>query len=258
MSQVEPRRPVFVDSELGDVVEHRPVSKLAVVAVVLAIISPLAIATRVMWLVPLLGLIVSLLALWSVRRSERRPYGRKAAVISLLVTLFVLGCAPTRYLIQRRLVMQQSRQHAETWFQIALHGNLPRAHQLTKEFGERLPRGTDLEMAYAADSADRSVTDPRAAVLMPSLRQTMDSMFKQPPISEILAAGPKAKPRYVRTTQFGDESATGLTTVKMRYDIEYEEDGVSHVIPIEMVLERQIEFGRGIVVWRVANLHAAS
>lgn len=256
MTQVEANRPVFADADVPDVVEHRPISILAVLSVVVAVLSLLALGMPLFWAIPLVGCVLSLAALWSVTYGERRPLGRKAAILSLLVCLFLLSYAPTRYVVHRQLVVQQGRQHAETWVRIFLRGEHLRAHQLTSPMRDRVTPGTDLTQVYAKPPGGE-VTDPMLSALAPSLHSMLNSFLDTAVIKELAAIDPDAELRFREVKSYLGQNGQVTDAVLLRYDIEYEVDGVSQVLPVLINMERQYDPATTQIVWRMADLKRA-
>ena len=76
----------YRDLETADGSYHS-VSSVAVVALVVGILSPLAFAHVLLWSLPLVGVAVSLAALVQIDRSDGVLIGRKAAIVGLVLSL---------------------------------------------------------------------------------------------------------------------------------------------------------------------------
>lgn len=73
--------------EIDEVQNYRPVSGLAVAAAVFGALSALTIFSPIFWFIPLLGLIVSVIALRDLARLETLKVGRLAAIAGLALSI---------------------------------------------------------------------------------------------------------------------------------------------------------------------------
>ncbi len=137
-----------------DQVEYRSLSGLAVLALLLGILSVVALAHPGAWIVPLPAIVCSL---WALRRIQRQPeefVGRKAALIGLTLALVFGTWAPSRYYCDRWILNRQAREFIEQWFQYVFQGELEVAHQATLDYYLRQPEGTLLDEYYQNSPED--------------------------------------------------------------------------------------------------------
>jgi hypothetical protein len=144
----------FSASQPADQVQYRSVSGLAVLALLLGILSVIALAHPGAWIMPLPAIVCSL---WALRRIQRQPdelLGRKAALIGLVLALGFGTWAPSRYYCDRWLLNRQAREFIEQWFQFVFQGELEVAHQATLDYYLRQPEGTLLDEFYQNNPED--------------------------------------------------------------------------------------------------------
>lgn len=95
--------------------DYRPVSSLAVAALVAGCCSAVALVTRFAWVVPLIGVAVSLAALADLSRPDIRKAGRLAALAGLALSIG-FGCqAVTTFLVDRWIMGSRARAAATAW-----------------------------------------------------------------------------------------------------------------------------------------------
>ena len=81
------RDPSLPEHPDPDLAEYRPVSGWGVAALLVGLVSAAASAHPLLWCLPLAGVVVSLIALRRIARSEIKLLGRKAALIGLAFSL---------------------------------------------------------------------------------------------------------------------------------------------------------------------------
>ena len=168
----------------GQLSNYRPLSGLAVIAVVLGLASALAILSPALWILPLVGLVASVIALRRIALSDPPMVGRKAALAGLLLSVFWGVSGATTHLSQRWITRSQAQQVAHAWFQYMLQGHTPRAHQLTIDPERRELRLDELDTIYATT---------------PHLVERLESFMNEPGPTVVLRFDAKADVRYVQT-----------------------------------------------------------
>jgi hypothetical protein len=226
----------------GEAADYRAVSRLAVAALLLGLISSVAMLGVAGWTVPLLGAIVSIGALVHIRRSGGTLAGRSAAIAGLaLCTLF--GTAATaEFFNTQRLLSDRAERLALEWFEALAHGEPQLAHQLGSGYMQRA-RVSDAEQlwTYYRGSSDR--------------RRSLEAFVKEPLIRTLLALDGRAKFRLYDTSSISaDERRNALAQV---YAVTFEEDGQRKTFFVALTLERSAQRGNNRVDWRVANYSVA-
>ncbi len=151
----EPRRVETAFAAPAEAAEYRPLSGLAVAALILALISPLAFFSPFLWFLPALALIVGVWAGVSIQRQDPPRLGRTAARFSVAIGLFLLGVAPAQWFTHRALVDAEAQQFGQTWLELVRSGDLLRAHQLSVAAPLRQPLDEKLPEKYAVGQPAR-------------------------------------------------------------------------------------------------------
>ena len=99
----------------GETINYRPVSKLAVVAAVVGVLSSLAITTPLLWIVPLVGVVLAIVALVDVGRSGAEKAGRAAALVGLALSVGFGVQAVTSSLIAKSIMERRARAVVNAW-----------------------------------------------------------------------------------------------------------------------------------------------
>jgi hypothetical protein len=107
--------------------EYRPVSWLAVAAAVGGAVSAVALLGPVFWAVPLLGILLSLVALGDVGRPGAERVGRWAALAGLFLAVGFGAQAVGSHLVQRWVAKERAIATARHWVTTVKGGNVEEA-----------------------------------------------------------------------------------------------------------------------------------
>jgi hypothetical protein len=180
---LDPRPEPRVTSIDGvEVVEYPRVSRSAVTALLLGLVSVAALVGPLQWILPLAGTVAAVIALRSIARADEPLVGRRAALIGLLLSLLFLTWAPTRYFLRQEILFRQAREHADYWLELVRQGRLYEAHQLTMKKNDRRPPGTDLAEVYE-NSED--------------LDESFQGFCGEMPLKKVIQLGSQAQVRFV-------------------------------------------------------------
>ena len=133
----------------SETVEYRAISRLSIVALILGLMSSLALLTPALWFVPIAGLGTSGLALRSLAK-EPELIGRKAARIGLALAVLFGVWAPVKLFTLRGLHVAQSREVARQWLNFLQAGEFYQAHQITLAPHRRLRADMTLDEFYGS------------------------------------------------------------------------------------------------------------
>ena len=97
----------FSDADELEGDEYRGISKSAVVAVFVALASPLTMVHGLLAIVPVAAVILSLIALHGIARGESLV-GRKAALFAMGLALFVLAWSISRSVSRHQIIENQA------------------------------------------------------------------------------------------------------------------------------------------------------
>jgi hypothetical protein len=141
--------------------DYRPVSPLAVAALVAGGCSAVALVTRFAWVVPLVGVALAVAALAEVGRPGVAKAGRLLALAGLALSLGFGGQAVTTTLVDRWILRHRAVTAAGLWLDAVREGRSAEALGLSAAAvlrspgipGEERPEGSDERLARFATLA---------------------------------------------------------------------------------------------------------
>lgn len=164
--------------------DYRPVSPLAVAALVAGCCSALALVTRFAWALPLVGTALAAAALADVARPEARKAGRLAALAALGLSLGFGAQAISGLLVDRWIMAGRAKAAAQTWIDAVREGRTTEALGLctpTVLPVSSLPPGLEHEEA----EAERL----KRFAEMPAVQAVAGCGATSPPLLQAAAAG---------------------------------------------------------------------
>jgi hypothetical protein len=180
---MELEAPEYQDLELADA-EYRSLSVLAIAALVIGLLSPLAFAHPLWWGLPIAGIGLAIGAIFRIDRSDGALGGRKAAIIGLVLSL-ICGLGAISKAASRRVWLEhRANQVADRFLELLRDGKTYEAHQLWTRPQYRFPAGSDFEKLYA-DS--------------PGAEKDYKDFVKREIISDLLALGNRAQVERLQT-----------------------------------------------------------
>ena len=237
-------RPVQFSTPEFESVHYRPVSKLAVIALLLGLISAVAFINPVLWLFPIGGVVLSLFALRQFRQAPEMV-GRSLAALGLVLSLFFLSAGPVRWQTRRTALMSQAKTHADHWLELVRAGHLPEAHQLTLDQSERQPPDINLDTYYAAPADDQRPS-PTTDVDMPDFyenippHQQMTEYFKDPLLEKIVNLGQSGDVRSTDQFEIDYRADAGGDEVLVGYELRYRDAQGEHAEPFRVTMKRRV------------------
>jgi len=185
------------------ITEYRALSVWAIAALVLGLLSGVAIAAPLLAVVPLVAMVVGGIALRRIALHSDRLSGRWMAVVPFLVAPLFLGWGFAREFSRRERLFTHSREFADEWLSILNRNQLHFAHQLKVQAKNRMDASTDLEVGYRQDE-----------VANDNLKLFRESS----PIREILAAAPQAKFQFEEYLRHEQEGFSDNVTLQYSYE----------------------------------------
>jgi hypothetical protein len=173
----------YQDLETADAGYHS-VSALAVVALAIGLLSPLAFTHPLLWSLPIVGVALALAAFVRIGRSEGLLIGRKAAIIGLAISLFSGLGAVTQATTRQLWLAARAERLTERFLELLREGKTYEAHQLFARPQFRLPPGSDYEKLYGEE---------------PTMMEDHQSFLKREVIADLLALGDRAELEHQRT-----------------------------------------------------------
>jgi hypothetical protein len=191
-------RPAFHADEVEETNEYRSLSVLAIMSFIAGLASPLAFGHPLLMVVPLAGVVISLLALRQIAANEGVMAGRWAALAGLVLCV-VFAVAPfTREYVLRTVRTKQATEFARSWINLVLNGNTESAFRLTTD-------------------STRPARQPEPGGATPKATP-YETFTALPIVKALVAAGADADIRFVDTPDYKTYSSKSVI-VDERFDI---------------------------------------
>ncbi|QEG36497.1 hypothetical protein [Bythopirellula goksoeyrii] len=110
--------------DADELISYRSLSSLAILALVLGLLSPLALMVPLFLVLPMMGIAVALLACVSIRSHAETLSGMNIAKLALFLSVFCLVAAPVKTLVRSQLFQRQADQAARQWLDTIVEGNI--------------------------------------------------------------------------------------------------------------------------------------
>ena len=200
------------------VAEYRTVSVLAIISLLVGLASPLCLMSRLFLVIPLLGAVVSILALRRIAASGGSLTGRWAASAGLVLCVACGAATFSRDAVTRYLRTAQAEEFGRSWLRLVSAGETEQAFRLTVE-GARPP----------------TPPDPAAP---PTTTSPLEEFLKSELIKKISAAGPNSDIKLVGTQEYNAYSPRHFL-VSQRFSIPHPgaADGAESPETIESLLK---------------------
>lgn len=225
--------------EWGDQRNYQVISVLSVVAGLLALLSTTALLLEVFWIFPLVGVIVSLMALNGISKQPHIYTGKTLAIISLLTCLVLGGWSISRYRFVRSTVYSLAQEKVEHWFDLVRDKKLEEAHQLSLPIGMRAMGRTTLRQYYSNEQI---------------ARDEMNGFFSNHPLMDIVSLPGEWTLELAENHRIEFDN-NDLLLVYQNYDIKYQEDGEQLEIPIQVKLSRRYDKYTHASQWTLITVH---
>ena len=247
----------FSEVETAELGEYKPLSRLAVVGVVVAFVGIIAAFQPWLVAIPALAAVMSAIAVATSARSDSQAGGRWLASCGLLLALFLVGFASARSYSRKQHLRDLARPHAESWLRLILEGRVKEAHQLTLKESER-DKG-DLDKAYSIGQTesmmamttlhepheDGADSDAMAEAPRPR-RDELEVFVAMPYVAKLLDHTPEAAINFVSDELILD--TTSRTTIAETFSVV--EPGHEE-LEVTMVLQRTAYGGHA--SWHVST-----
>ena len=113
--------------DADELVSYRSLSSLAILALVLGLFSPLSLIAPPLFVIPLAGMAVALLAIRNILAQPGILTGMTLAKIALFLCTFCLVVAPVKSAVSASIYKKQADQAAQRWFETIVEGDLSEA-----------------------------------------------------------------------------------------------------------------------------------
>jgi hypothetical protein len=228
------------------VAEYRPVSGWAVGALIMGLLSPLALADPLLWALPVIAGMVCVRAFVHLRQKAPAMLGRTAALAGLWLAVFSLTAAYSDWVYLRWRIRGEARQAALFWFDLLAKDRPEFAFQLTLMPQRRHDLDERIWNFYVDSDQDKvkwftelkNYIAPGASRESPNLVRTL------------LALGKSAEVRYIRTLdQFYIEPQY---VVDQLYAVTFLDSGEKKTFFVKVRLVRHSPYGDK-AVWIIGN-----
>jgi hypothetical protein len=182
-----------------------------------------------MWLVPAIGIVLSLAAWRSVSGggAERRFRGRRLALVGLALSVFFLAYAPVRQVSRQQRLYAEAERVSREWLTLVCQGQLREAHQLRLRYDLRTAGDQPLDEFYKKPEHEQDLQKFRQDDVVKQLWGTGEIVLQ--PTADTAKTLPKI-------TLIANRSATstvdGDDWIVQHFDVELPADGTSRKIPI--------------------------
>jgi hypothetical protein len=144
-----PPQSLFPDEQ--PLAQYRSIAPISLVAAGLGVASALVLTTPLLALVPVGGIVVSIVALRTIAQSDGQLAGRVPAIIGLALATFFLGFGLTRHLGRQSLLEQRAREMTDVWIGLLEEGKVQVAHQFRESPSQRLSAPQAIAERYATN-----------------------------------------------------------------------------------------------------------
>jgi len=127
---------------------YRPISVLAVFALLFGLATPLALVHQLFWALPIVGAVFASAALWRLNRNSPPMLGRLAAQLALALSLITGLAAFSHATSNSYLLRSEARAFAREWFELLQNNEPHNAYQLLLDVAQRKSFGDDLWEEY--------------------------------------------------------------------------------------------------------------
>jgi hypothetical protein len=223
--------------QASDEIEYRSVDPLAIVALVVGLISPLALGFPILVVVPIVGALVALAAVARIGRDAWRS-GRAVALVGLALSSCFLVAPLARYATAEWLLPRQARPVADRFLELLQEGRPEEALLLQFVPDRRPPVDAGLWTYYRNDL---------------EARMQIHNFVQRPGVRMLLALGDKAQIRFYNTNAVLAGKRQGL--VEFRYTVTFEgKNGRRQTMLLGLLMERKPVTNGALNPWRVREL----
>jgi hypothetical protein len=214
--------------------EYRALSVLAMLALVLGLLSGVAVFAPILSVFALVALAVGSYALWHLHVNSDRLSGRWMAIAPLILAPLFLGWGFSREFSRRELFVGHAREFSDDFLSI-LNRNEPFfAHQLKVAKKHRLDPQMNFQIAYQGDEHATS---------------EYERFIGSSPCKEIMAAAPNARFHYEEFFRYRHAGLTDGVTLQYTY-----ETPTSGKTPFWVTIKREYSNYTGTADWQIMDV----
>ena len=220
----------------GDAARYHAVSKSAVAAFLLGLLSPLALVGPVLWLVPLLGIAIALSAMRKISTSAGELVGWNLAFLGLLLAILFGVAAPVHTFTRHHWIEVRAEEFADQFLDLLLNGRTQAAFQLSLAPGRRKPLDYDLSEDFKKN---------------PKAQQLYDEFTQHEPARTLLALRQQAKIEQLSSQWLasGDEN----DQVAVLYRISQPDSTATNAFNLRLDVMRFVDGTSGREQWQIVS-----
>ncbi|MCA9219940.1 MAG: DUF4190 domain-containing protein [Planctomycetales bacterium] len=230
----------FTHEEDNELVEYRSLSRWALAAAVFGVFSATALATPLLWVVPLVALAIGGVALSRINANPQLLTGRGWAIAGMMLAVFFGAWGVTRPTTRQQVLINQARDHAQQVIDLLQQQEGLKLYLLTQDRSLRPEKEADIEK-FTEGNADR--------------QSELKSFLEMAPIDALLSSGDEGTYQFVSGTvppkgTFGQE-------VILLYDFADRRGMETNAMEIEIALRRSYDEKTGEATWQLRSIRTA-
>ena len=205
---------------------YAPISKAAIVAILLAAFSSGGVFTVMLWFLGPMAIAVALISLYTLQRHRGTLRGRWLAISALAIASFFSGWGGARFQSHQWWIYQHAEQYTEDWLGWVEQGKLTQAYTYARASG-------------AANPVTGAV-DPQQGRMF----------FEQEPLITLRSGKGKL---YLRQ-RAGILEGGNQTIVTLVYEYRIREGQLTRNVPIIVEVNRRFQPNTGRYDWCISNI----
>lgn len=189
--------------------------------------------------------------------SQPEVSGRSMAVIGLVISLFSLGGAVSRYYSRQQMLYRHAREYGENWFALVKSGEVEKAFELTLEYLNRKPKGANLKQYYKFAGPSLGMPEESmnamASQMISSPASNLRRLFGQGPLRKMVELGSKVNVEFLENVRILRRTS-GAEEVHLMYRISFEQDGRVFSHRMLLITSRTYFAHLGEAHWKIVRL----
>jgi len=235
MSQWETPQPGSSGFQEPEASDYQALSGLAVVGLAAGMAGLGALLWVELWIVPVIGAVICLVALGRIARYSPALTGRTVAAVGLTLSVFSAAAVPAHRIGYRRLICREAQEFADVWFESLRENDLVKAYQLTQDPRYRWPLA----------EFSRKCLDEES-----EYHESMIDYADEEPVRKLLDLGDKVRVEHYSTDTYFQ--ATERDSIVDTYALTYPEDGETKTTYIKLTMHRFLLPKSDLADWQLA------
>ncbi len=229
--------PHLTDHDDGTVDEYRAISGWAIAALILGLLSPLALVEVWLSLIPVVGIVVAVVALARIAWLAPALTGRKATLAGLFLAVLCASATVADQWVFWRSIDHEARQFAKAWFGFLAEDEPLKAHQLSLPPSHRQPLNERLPDYYEEGEP---------------WHEELEGYLVQPVVQKLLELGGRARVQYHATEASGRDART--VGVRQLFAVTYDDAGRGATTFLVRLAMQRLPLEGGQAAWRLVDV----